>query len=189
MTGRVMVALVLGAVLASRAAAVRAEGSSAVQDKKPPPVVYEVVPESERLDIDGSKNPEMIPQWDAWLAAFDIIARKSDLPTEVHKQVSTEEAALVVAAAAENAKNFLALQQRVLKIMPELQTVGVKAMTERTQAMNIEFRWQLLDIRDRLLAKLNPAGRAALAGYVESLKAGMRVLVPKKEYAYYRQPQ
>jgi hypothetical protein len=29
----------------------------------------------------------------------------------------------------------------------------------------------------------------ALSGYVESLKAGMRVFVAKKELAYYRQPQ
>jgi hypothetical protein len=74
-------------------------------------------------------------------------------------------------------------------LFPALQTDGVKAVTGRTQEMNIEFRWQVLGLRDRLLSSLNPAGQAALSGYVESLKAGMRVFVPKKELTYYRTPQ
>jgi hypothetical protein len=77
----------------------------------------------------------------------------------------------------------------VLKLFPTLQTDEAKVVSERTQSINLEFRWQVLGLRDRVLAGLNPSGRVALSGYVESLKAGMRVFVPKKELAYYRQPQ
>ena len=73
--------------------------------------------------------------------------------------------------------------------MPTLQTDEAKFVTERTQALNIDFRWKVLRLRDRLLAGLNPSGQAALTNYVESLKAGIRVFVPKKELAYYRTPQ
>lgn len=190
MAERVMVAVVLVvAVLGSRAPVLRAETPLSAQEKRPPQIVYEPVPESERLEIDGRKNPEMIPQWDIWLAAFEIISRASELPTEVLKQVSAEEASSIRDAAQENSRNFLALQQRVLQLMPTLQTDEAKFVTERTQALNIDFRWKVLQLRDRLLAGLNPAGQAALTNYVESLKAGIRVFVPKKELAYYRTPQ
>ena len=192
MAGRVMSAMVLaGAGLAAAAPAVRAASTAPpAQDKKnPPQVAYEIVPVSERLEIDGRKNPEMIPQWDVWHAAFEIMSRASDLPTEVLKTISTQEAASIREAARENARNYQVAQERVLKLFPTLQTDEAKLVTERTQAINLEFRWQVLGLRDRVLAGLNPSGRVALGGYVESLKAGMRVFVAKKELAYYRQPQ
>ena len=180
-----------GGILAAAAPAVRAASAAPLaQDKKNPPQVgYEIVPVSERLEIDGRKNPELIPQWDAWHAAFEIMSRASDLPTEVLKTISTEEAASIREAARENARNYQVAQERVLKLFPTLQTDEAKLVTERTQAINLEFRWQVLGLRDRVLAGLNPSGRVALSGYVESLKAGMRVFVAKKELAYYRQPQ
>ncbi len=56
-------------------APVRASAGPPVQDKKPPQVVFDIPPISERIQIDGSKNPEMIPQWDAWQAAFQIMEK------------------------------------------------------------------------------------------------------------------
>ena len=125
MAGRVMSAIVLaGAGLAAAAPAVRAASAAQLaQDKKNPPQVgYEIVPVSERLEIDGRKNPELIPQWDVWHAAFEIMSRASDLPTEVLKTISTQEAALIRDAARENARNYQVAQERVLKLFPTLQT-------------------------------------------------------------------
>jgi len=185
-----MLAVVQVIALALATPIVRAAGAGPpAQEKKPPLIRYEAVPDAERVEIDGRKNPEMIPQWDAWHAAFEIMSRASELPTEILKQVSTAEASSIREAALENSRNFLALQQRVLKLMPTLQTEEAKLVTERTQAFNLEFRWQVLGLRDRVLVGLGPPGQAALSGYVESLKAGMRVFVPKKELAFYRQPQ
>ena len=51
----------------------------------------------------------MIPQWDAWQAVFEIIAKVSDLPTDVLEHLSKEEAALVLDAARENAPELRGL--------------------------------------------------------------------------------
>jgi hypothetical protein len=191
MARRVMLAVVsMVAVLAATAPAVRAASAGPpAQAKTPPKVVFDIPPIAERIEIDGRKNPEMIPQWDAWHAAFEIMARKSDLPTEVWKALSKEERALVLEAAKEDAKNLLACQERVLQLMPTLQTEEARLINERTQAINLEFRWQVLRLRDGVLATLGLPGQTALSQYVESLKEGMRVFVPKKELAFYRQPQ
>ncbi len=159
------------------------------QDKKPPQLVFDIPSISERVEIDGRKNPEMIPQWDVWHAAFELMVAKSDLPTELWKALSKEEVALVLDAAKENGRNFLACQERVLKLMPTLKTEEARFINERTQAINLEFRWQVIHLRDRVLAAVALPGQAALSQYVESLKEGMRVYVPKKELAFYRQPQ
>jgi hypothetical protein len=176
-------------VAAMLAVATPAASAGPPQSKKPPQVIFDIPPVSERVEIDGRRNPEMIPQWDAWHAAFEIMVKTSDLPTELHKALSKEEIAAVLAAGSENAKNFLACQERVLALMPTLQTDDARFINERTQAINLEFRWQVLRLRDRVLAGLAPPGQTALSQYVESLKEGMRVFVPKKELAFYRQPQ
>jgi hypothetical protein len=191
MPGRVMWAVVpVAAVLAAATPAVRAAGGDPPpQDKQPPQVVFNIPPISERIEIDGRKNPEMIPQWDVWHAAFENIARVSDVPTEVYRHISREEAAAIVEAAKTSAQNYRATQDRVLKLMPTLKTDEARLINERTQAINLDFRWQVLRLRDSVLAGLNPAGQAAMALYVESLKAGMRVFVPKDELAFYQKPQ
>ena len=189
MAERVMLAAVLAVALVAAARPAPANAGAPAQEKKPPQVVFDIPPISERIEIDGRKNPEMIPQWDVWHAAFELMAAKSDLPTELWNVLSKEEVALVLQAGHENARNFLACQQRVLQLVPTLQTDEAKFVNDRTQAINLEFRWQVLGLRDRVLAVLPPPGQTALTKYVESLKEGMRVFVPKKELAFYRQPQ
>jgi len=191
MARRVMLAVVQAIALAVFATPTVREASAdpPAQDKRPPQVIWDIPPISERIEIDGRKNPEMIPQWDAWHAAFEIMASKSDLPTELWKVLTKEEVTSVLAASKENAGNFLTCQQRVLQLMPTLQTEEARLINERTQAINLDFRWQVLRLRDRVLAALGPAAQTALSQYVESLKEGMRVFVPKKELAFYRQPQ
>ena len=190
MAARVMLAVVQAIALAAFAGpAALASADPPATDKKPPQPTRDTPPISERVEIDGRKNPEMIPQWDVWHAAFELMASKSDLPTELWKVFTKEEVALALEASKENARNFLTCQQRVLKLMPTLQTEESKLINERTQAINLEFRWQVLRLRDRVLAALGAAAQTALSQYVESLKEGMRVFVPKKELAFYRQPQ
>lgn len=189
MAERVMLAAALAVAMVATASSVHASAGSPAQEKKPPQVVFNIPPISERIEIDGRKNPEMIPQWDVWHAAFELMAAKSDLPTELWNVLSKEEVTLVLQAGHENAKNFMACQQRVLQLVPTLQTEEAKFVNERTQAINLEFRWQVLGLRDRVLAALPPPGQTALTKYVESLKEGIRVFVPKNELAFYRQPQ
>jgi hypothetical protein len=189
MAGRVMLAAVLMVAMTATVTPVRAGAGLPAQEKKPPQVIFNIPPISERIEIDGRKNPGMIPQWDAWHAAFELMAAKSDLPTELWNVLSKEEVTLVLQAGHENAKNFLTCQQRVLQLVPTLQTDEAKSVNERTQAINLEFRWQVLGLRDRVLAALPPPGQTAMTKYVESLKEGMRVFVPKNELAFYRQPQ
>jgi hypothetical protein len=149
-----------------------------------------VPPASDMVEIDGAKNPEMIPQWSAWGFAFRVIAGGPNmLPPALQQGLSKEEAAIVVGEALENQKRDAACQERLREIEPSLPGGKAAAIDRRQAEMQIECRWQTLHARDRLLERLSPEGRAVLIAYVESTKAGTTVTISSRELAHYRQPQ
>jgi hypothetical protein len=146
---------------------------------------FVIPPPSEMVHIDGRKNPEMIPEWAAWEFAFRVIAGGSrQLPTDVHRHVSKDDAALIVAEAVENQKRDKACQDRMVRLYARLQTESA----DKTREIQIECRWQTLYARDRVLAALQPEGQAALAQWVESTKETTQVTVAKRELAHYQRP-
>jgi hypothetical protein len=159
------------------------------QDKTPPTVVFSRPEAADLVHIDGSKNPEMIPQWNAWESAFGIVALVSDIPTDVAVHLTKEEQAALVAAAKEARDNRRATERRVLELVPLLQTQEAKSINDKTQEITLEYRQQTLRLRDRVLAALGPEGQAALNQWVESTKSGMRISIPKAELEFYRRPQ
>jgi hypothetical protein len=186
MTAVFGVAGLMGSVAAHPVSAAQAAQDPA---KPPPSIIFNIPPISERIEIDGSKNPEMIPQWDIWKAAFLVIDKTGDVPTMVWKAATKEEVALIVQAARENAANERACEARILKLVELLKTDEARFVNERSQALNLECREETLKLSDHLMADLSRQAAAALAQYVESLKAGIRVYVPKGELAFYRQPR
>jgi hypothetical protein len=187
----VLVVLCVVATLAAHARGVCANSAKPPsQDKTPPKVVFSSPKPSEIILIDGSKNPEMIPQWSVWGFAFRVIAGgPKAIPSIVLSHLSNEEAALLHKEAEADGKNDAACQERVLKLIPLLRTDEAKVVNERTREINLDCRWQTLHARDRVLKGLRPEGQAALIAWVESNKAGMQVSVAKRELAFFQQPE
>jgi hypothetical protein len=162
--------------------------TTSAQSKTPPR--FSTPRPSEYVHIDGSRNPEMIPQWATWAFAFRVIAGGSRLiPTVVLGHLSEAEAAEVVKEATADQKRDAECQERVLRLRPLLLTERAAVINEKTREIQLECRWRTLRARDRLLARLRPEGQIALIQWVESTKSGMEVSVPKRELAHYQQPQ
>jgi hypothetical protein len=170
-------------------ASVNAAAVSA-QDKSPPKVVFSNPLPSEMIEIDGRRNPEMIPQWRAWWHAFVVMGGgPKQVPSVVLDHLTPEEEALLLKAAEEDQKNYAVCESQVLKLAALMQTDAAKTINEKSRDINLECRKQTLQLRDRVLAGLSPDGQAALKQWVESNKAFMKESVPKKELAFYRQPE
>jgi len=178
-------------MLAARTRVVCADGAGPrAQGKTPPRVVFSNPLPSEILHIDGSKNPEMIPQWRVWGYAFLVMAGGYKLvPSVVMDHLSEKEAAVLLKAAADDQKYYVECETRVLKLAPLLQTEEARTINEKTREINLDCRRQTLRLRDGVLAALSPEGQAALMQWVESNKAHMRESVPKRELVFYQQPQ
>jgi hypothetical protein len=146
--------------------------------------------EPDVIEIDGAKNPELIPQWSAWGYAFRIFSGgPRELPTSVLTHVTPVEATLIMTEADGVQKVDATCQARQLKVVTERGAKKIEDLAKEVRALNLECRWETLHARDRLLAGLSPEGQVALTAFVESTKAGTTVSVPRKDLARFREPE
>lgn len=157
----------------------------------------------EIVSIDGSLNPELVPQHRAWAYALRLLASGPPglgLPNQLRPFVSPAEEALIL----REAEHLVRLQQncvqRALGAREPLTRLeaariplkdrldAVREVDARIFAIDLACRWEALHARDRLLAALSPASGSALSGYVEETKRGLRIQVPKNGLERFRQP-
>jgi hypothetical protein len=171
-------------VVATLVAAAAVRALAAAQQPAPPPA-------TEMVQIDGGKNPELIPQWSAWGYAFRVFAGgPRQLPTSVLQHVSKSEASFVLAQADLVQRIDADCQTRLQKIVSRRSTTAtLEALEREVRALSLECRIQTLEARDRVLAAINPDAQGALASFVESTKAGTSVTVPKSQLARFREPE
>jgi hypothetical protein len=132
----------------------------------------------------------MLPEWAMWEYAFRLMAGgPKELPSSVHHVVSDAERAMVLAEADAHQRRDAACQGRILKLQPLVLTEPPDIVNAKQREIQIDCRWQTLHARDRVLERLGPEGRAALIQFVESLKAGTKVTVSRRELAHYQRPQ
>jgi hypothetical protein len=179
--------LVLSLAITSSAVAAPPAALGAAQEPTPS---ASGAPREEIVEIDGSKNPELIPQWAAWEFAFRVMGGgPKELPTTVYQIVSKEERALILAEAQASLRRDKACQQRVEKLVPLVGKEKNSVVNAKQQDIQLDCRRETLHARDRLLERLRPEGQIELIAFVEGMKGGTRVTIPKRELAHYLQPQ
>jgi hypothetical protein len=142
------------------------------------------------MEIDGSKNPELIPEWSAWGFAFRVIATGSRrLPSSVYFAVSRDEEALILKEADQIQKIDRDCQGRLLELHDLLGKEKDDVLDRKLRELTLECRWATLHARDRVLEALKPEGAAALMAFVASTKVGTTVSIPKKDLARFLEPQ
>jgi hypothetical protein len=144
----------------------------------------------EIIQIDGSMNPELIPQWSAWGYAFRIFSGgPRQLPTSVLAHVTPGEQTLIMkeADAAEQVEaQCLAKHRRMVEARGAKSDVD---LDKEVRTLTLECRWATLHARDRILAGISSEAQTALIAFVESTKAGTSLALPKKDLARFREPE
>jgi hypothetical protein len=147
-------------------------------------------PKQEMLNIDGSKNPELIPQWSAWGYVFRIIAGgPRQLPSSVIRLVSKEEEALVLKEADAVQKIDADCQARAAKAAALVGVEPLATLDAKVREISVACRHETLHARDRVLAALNPEAATALMAFAESTKSGTSISLPKKDLARFLEPE
>jgi hypothetical protein len=157
----------------------------ASRDSNPPPGYVE---------IDGSRTPEKIPQYEVWRRSLRTLAEahRKDLKwMQESLPVAAEDATAIYAEA-------LAQQQRDDRCWARQEARKVALLAsgaDHDAAYNglkpivLACREEVIAARDRLLAALSDEGRAALTLWVDQRRAGMRILVPKQDLEFFTRPQ
>jgi hypothetical protein len=145
---------------------------------------------TEILQIDGSKNPELIPQWSVWGYVFRVISGgPRQLPTSVRRLVSKAEESLVMKEADAIQKIDADCQARLTKVVARLGVESIDAVDATMREITVACRRETLHARDRILAGVNPEAAAALMTFAESTKAGTSTSLPRKDLARFLEPE
>jgi hypothetical protein len=140
--------------------------------------------------IDGGKNPELIPQWSVWGYVFRVMAGgPRQLPTSVLRTVSKDEESLVMKEADAVQKVDADCQARLIKAAALLGVEPLAAVDAKVREITVACRWETLHARDRILAGVNPGAWAALMAFAESTKAGTSISLPKIDLARFLEPE
>lgn len=145
--------------------------------------------------IDGQKNPELLPQWAAWEHLFRLLALVKDSETrafthDLEKTLSADEILLVFKEAdAQKTREQRCLQglQRVWKRPPRQ---GEKPDAIANEAFEIElgYRYQILEARDRLRTNLSVPSWIALETWADDMVTDLKVTVPRSGFERFKQP-
>lgn len=142
---------------------------------------------SERLEIDGSKNPELIPEWYIWETFFRQLHTAGTIPSALNLAVSEER--FLRMELEQYAKSNQQCQKDIESLRPLVGVASNTEVNEKQRAIQLQCRLRSLEIRDRLLAGVRPEASVAIAAWVENLKSRVEISVPKRELAHFRQPR
>jgi hypothetical protein len=154
---------------------------------QPPPNPFSIPGPSERLEIDGSKNPELIPEWYIWETFFRHLHSAGTIPSVLN--LTTSEERLLQMELEQYSKGNQECQKQIENLRPLVGVAPNNEVNDKQRAIQLECRRRSLDIRDRLLASVRPEASIAITAWVENLKNGIEISVPKRELAHFRQPK
>jgi hypothetical protein len=144
----------------------------------------------EIVHIDGSKRPDLIPQWSAWGFVFRILAGgPRQLPSVVYRLTTTDEAALLLKEADAVQAVDKACHEKVVRLRASAGHDKTDALDRRLREITVDCRQRTLDARDRVLRSLNAEAAAALIDFVESTKSGTSLSIPKRDLARFLEPE
>ena len=150
---------------------------------------------SDWVHIDGSKNPELIPEWNVWRTAFRRIADgpvspekgRKLIPLNLQDVFSEQETLLLLREGEAEVQRFDECGAKVDKLRERKESREV--IIKLNDDIVMECRWQTIHARDRVVAALSDASRLALRQWVESLKAGASITIHKNDLARFRLPE
>lgn len=154
---------------------------------KPPPSPFSIAAPSERIEIDGSKNPELVPEWYVWETFFRQLHKTGTVPSAL--SLSTSETRSLQMEVEQYSKSDLECQKEIESLRPLVGKTANSEVNQRQRAIQLECRHRTLDIREHLLDALRPETSLVVMVWVENLKNGIEISVPKRELAHFRQPR
>lgn len=151
------------------------------------------VSDSDVITIDGAKNPEMIPNWAAWLEAFRLMAGPAapiePIPTVIYLATSKDQRALIRKEALNVVAQERELGQQALKLQDGLTAENMMERSEQADALELKRRRAALEARDRLLGVLPVDGQNALREFAEHMRKGYKVTLIRSKLAQFLSPE
>ena len=160
-----------------------------------PALPGQATPASNPLDIveiDGSKNPALIPEYLVWEHGFGglaIIKDRDMKPAMATLALSPRDAELVFKEAGAQATRDRRRGEHEKARREALAGAKPAELAAALHDVILEYRWEVLDARDRLLASLSPEGQVELIRWMNERRTHITAFVPRSELDFFRQPR
>jgi len=153
--------------------------------------------EPEMVEIDGAKNPELIPEYLVWATGFQTLALMKEhniRPGEkflTRLTLSEQDAALVFAETDRYTARSNRCHEKGAAIFSGMsaQKRKIGEIEAAMQANTLECRWALLMAKDRLLETMSPEGQDLLVRWMLDERVKLKSFVVKSDLEFFRQPR
>ena len=162
-------------------------GLIAQSSPKPPPGRFTIAAPSDRVEIDGSKNPELVPEWYVWETFFRELQKTGTVPSELN--LTTNETRTLQMEVEQYNNVAIDCQKQIENLRPLVGVASNSEVNQKQRAIQLECRHRTLDLRERLLSEVRPDTAVAVLSWIENLKSGIEISVPKRELVHFRQPR
>jgi hypothetical protein len=161
-----------------------------------------VVQELDKKDlvvIDGEKDPSQIPEWLAWETAFTLLqgwhGRDNGFTHDLRESLLPREWELLEQEGLAQNTRQARREQRAARWAQKYpyETTTDPAVVARANdeafAIDLDYRREMLDARDRLLAAFSSDSQVALFNWLQERKASVTAFVRKPDLERWRLPE
>jgi hypothetical protein len=146
------------------------------------------------IRIDGAKTPELIPQWLLWREAFLTLALTKPPPSgfwEPLEALTPEESDLLYRECLAQRERNAQLEKIILPEQKRLEAAGEDwpVVMQKLQALEEQWRWTILEARDRVLNGLSPESREVLLNEIDSYRRDIASVMPEADLEHFKRPQ
>ncbi len=149
------------------------------------------------VEIDGAKNPELIPEYLVWSTGFQTLALLKAHNIRLGEKfltsltLSDHDAALMFTETDRHMARSNRCQEKGAAIFRDMsaQKRTIAEIEAAMKASTIECRWALLMAKDRLLQSMSPEGQDLLVRWMLDERAKVKSFVVKGDLEFFRQPR
>ena len=161
--------------------------------------VMQELDKKDLLVIDGEKDPSQIPEWLAWETAFTLLqgwhGRDNGFTHDLRESLLPHEWELLEQEGLAQNTRQARREQRAAKWAQKYpyETTTDPAVVAKANdeafAIDLDYRREMLDARDRLLAAFSSDSQVALFSWLLERKASITAFVRKPDLERWRLPE
>jgi hypothetical protein len=144
--------------------------------------------------LDGAKTPELFPEWFIWELTFQSLpSSQTTRKIPPHVELGVTEAELKVLQ--NEVRAFKELQRNLGEKLRATRNAAVSRgksedqIRDATHVVNVEYRLQVLDARQRIYEQLSPESLIRLRTWIEQLIRGTQVHLRGRAVQLFREPR
>jgi hypothetical protein len=147
------------------------------------------------IEIDGARNPELIPDYMVWEFSFRMLARTSTDETRSGRlsivKLSTADTITLYRVADEQLKSQSECLEKIrIRNADHRAAHWASAAIDRDgKSVLLQCRQESLDAADALLASLSPAGRTEMTKWIQEKKKGIAITLLDDGEGFWRRPR